>query len=190
MIYLKKFLLNTNESKRQVEKRIGKELLKEALKKEYGLIYEELQISRKEHGKPYIENVSGVYYNISHSEGIVACLLHSSDVGIDIEQIRPFSERVARRVFTEKEIKYLQEETENEKVWNERCFSLWTLKESYVKAIGDGLRMPLRKVEFDIGGINQIDCNQSGYYFHQYKIGEYLLSVCTKEDLVFKIHEI
>lgn len=190
MIYWKKFLLNTKESKRQLEKSIGQELLRKGLRDEYGLVYEELQIEKQQHGKPYIVNCSGVYYNISHSDGIVLCAVHTSDLGIDIERIRPFSERVANRVFTEKEMLYLHTVAKNTSLWNEKCFSLWTLKESYVKAIGDGLRLPLKQVEFDIEGTDIIQCNHSGYYFHQYKFEEYVISVCTKEDIVLPMHAI
>lgn len=98
-------------------------------------------------GKPYIKD--NLYFNISHSSGMVAIAVHETEIGIDIEKIRSFDERILDRVCTQNEKNYiLSAKTESEK--NERFFTIWTLKEAYFKCIGTGIAVDLKSAEFQI----------------------------------------
>ncbi|MCC8050043.1 MAG: 4'-phosphopantetheinyl transferase superfamily protein [Clostridiales bacterium] len=72
-----------------------------------------------------------------------------TDVGCDIEFRKQPNDKLAGRFFCRDEISWMQdakEETERE----ERFYRLWTLKESFIKATGQGLRLPLDSFCFRI----------------------------------------
>jgi len=98
-------------------------------------------------GPPYGE--SGICFNVAHS-GEVALLAFARrrEVGVDVEQIRRDVEveTLARRFFSPHEQKQLAAVASDDKV--EAFFRCWTRKEAYVKAIGEGLLLPLH--QFDV----------------------------------------
>lgn len=110
-----------------------------------------------EHGKPAIEPESDLKFNLSNSLGMVVCLVaEGAEVGVDVE---PFDRaeqivKLAPRVFSP--VEHAQLEVLPEVGKRDRALSLWTLKESYIKARGMGLALPLDKFSFvfdDSGGI-------------------------------------
>ena len=129
-------------------------------------------------GKPSLTEYPEVHYNLSHAEGIAACIVSGRECGIDCERVRAFRPRVVKRAFSESEKQLLEEAPQEET--DLLFFRLWTLKEAYVKAIGLGLSFPLSDVGFSFsdGGIS---CSIDGCSFRQYILGngEYVVSVCT-----------
>ncbi len=109
-----------------------------------------LKIGRHKKGKPYSLDDPGLYFNMSNS-GKLAVIVFSrdSEVGIDIEQIRPLPDldEMISRNFTSKEIKFILAKPK-EKI--NRFFRFWTIKEAYLKAIGEGMRLRPDQIEFDI----------------------------------------
>jgi 4'-phosphopantetheinyl transferase len=107
-----------------------------------------------EHGKPEINeklNHENLRFNISHTNGMVACALTTKyDIGVDLEwpSRNNCMNKIAKKKFTESEFNYLKAKppTEQRKVFS----SLWTLKESYLKAVGKGLLIPLNSFSFDL----------------------------------------
>ena len=92
-------------------------------------------------------------FNLAHTRGLVACVVcRNTDVGIDVERldrkIRALD--LAARYFSPTEVVALQACTEHERHF--RFIELWTLKESYVKAIGEGLSHPLHTFSFGFDG--------------------------------------
>ena len=86
------------------------------------------------HGKPFLLEHPQIQFNISHCKNAVLCGIGSKPLGVDVETIRPMRERVLRRVLTASE---QQEILQSESP--ELCFlRFWTLKESFVKALGVG----------------------------------------------------
>lgn len=99
-------------------------------------------------GKPALPE-SDIHFNLSHSgDVIVAGFIAGRDVGVDVEEIRPMPEmkRVAMDNFSAAEFAAwaaLPPETQM------RAFYIcWTRKEAYIKATGDGFRLPL--ADFDV----------------------------------------
>ena len=87
------------------------------------------------HGKPFLLEHPQIQFNISHCKNAVLCGIGSKPLGVDVETIRPMRERVLRRVLTASE---QQEILQSESP--ELCFlRFWTLKESFVKALGVGI---------------------------------------------------
>ncbi len=107
---------------------------------------------RSENGRPELaDGPAGLRFNISHTEGIVAVLVHGEDdAGVDVES--PWRETnitsVSRRVFTEAERGAMLALPEEQQA--ERFYQLWTLKESFIKAKGKGFAMSLSKFGFVI----------------------------------------
>ncbi len=92
-------------------------------------------------GKPHFENLPEVHFNISHSGHYVVCAASETEVGIDVERVRKVNLRVAERFFSEAEIADLMASKEEDRV--QYFITLWTLKESYLKAVGRGLTQHL-----------------------------------------------
>ena len=156
-------------------------LLKTCLEKK-GISYErnKTPVTRNSHGKPSLTEFPDIHYNLSHADGITACMLSDGECGIDCENIRDYRPNVIKRAFSESEKILIENTPEDEK--NLLFFKLWTLKESYVKAIGIGISYPLNTVEFSFDG-NKIISNMTDYFFKQYIIkNSYVVSVCERND--------
>lgn len=109
-----------------------------------------VKLGRKEKGKPFSINDSGLYFNMSNSgELVVIAFSRGSEVGIDIEKIRPLPdlEKMIASNFTANEIKFINGKPAEK---SNRFFRFWTIKESYLKAIGEGMRLPPSNIEFTI----------------------------------------
>ncbi len=90
-------------------------------------------------------------FNVSHTAGLVACAVTvGRDVGVDVEWTgrRGETVAVADRYFSPAESRALNAFPASRQ--RERFFEYWTLKESYIKARGLGLRIPLGRFSFRI----------------------------------------
>lgn len=103
--------------------------------------HQEIILRFGEKGKPHISNLSNVHFNISHSGHYVVCAVAASEVGIDVERIRKVNLRIAERFFSPPEIHDLMASDEEYRM--QYFITLWTIKESYLKAIGRGLTQHL-----------------------------------------------
>ncbi|WP_062491249.1 MULTISPECIES: 4'-phosphopantetheinyl transferase family protein [Paenibacillus] len=99
-------------------------------------------------GKPFLKNVENVFFNVSHSGNWVVCALDNSPIGIDIEIVKPIDISIARRFFSTVEYKDIMKRTPTQR--EDYFYTLWTLKESYIKAIGKGLSIPLDSFSFRV----------------------------------------
>lgn len=151
-----------------------------------------IELSKTEYDRPFsriIKEKSGPDFNVSHSgEWIVWAINPKGSVGIDIEEIRPIDLNVMKNVFTKKEIEYVKDKEGGRE---ERFYQLWTLKEAFVKAIGEGLSYPLKNFYFDIKNDNRVEFRSkikfSGYRFRQYNyIKGYKLSLCIEKSVAPK----
>jgi 4'-phosphopantetheinyl transferase len=104
------------------------------------------------HGKP---TASGLYFNISHSGGRALIGLAEVEVGADIELPRPRrTDDIARRFYAPGEIERLFR-IQDAAARQAEFFRLWTCKEAFLKATGEGLSRSTRSYEielFDGGG--------------------------------------
>jgi len=112
----------------------------------------ELNFSYSKNQKPFLSSAfaeSGITFNISHSGGIALyAFARRREIGVDVEQVRRDfdAESIAHRFFSASEQKQLAALPKSEKV--EAFFRCWTRKEAYIKAIGEGLSLPLS--QFDV----------------------------------------
>lgn len=125
----------------------------------YGRIVppQDWQFSVNAHGKPAIDHASepegGLHFNLSNSLGLVVCLVaEGTEVGVDVEPFERAEQilKLAPEVFSSAEQDQLAMLQGDEKL--DRALTLWTLKESYIKARGMGLSLPLDKFSFLFDG--------------------------------------
>jgi 4'-phosphopantetheinyl transferase len=112
-----------------------------------------LRFVRNEHGRPSLDPshaAEHVRFNLSHTDGMLCVLvaLHL-EVGVDVEDaLRPRQTvAVADRFFAPSEVAALRSLPESAQI--ARFFAYWTLKESYIKARGMGLSLPLDGFAFE-----------------------------------------
>lgn len=158
-------------------------LLKKSLKvgQQLGLVPDALKIDIKKnaYGKPYLAYHPDIYFNLSHTLGYVACAISRTEVGIDVEKVRPYRKVAASKVCTPLEQALITQSKDP----NEMFFRLWTLKESIVKAEGTGINQSLKQFEFYLDSKEILRLKQTNlkYHFNQIIIeGQYILSVCKK----------
>lgn len=119
----------------------GDLLIRDVLRQNYGYSEERLYSLYNSYGKPYIE---GVYFNISHSEDYVVCAVSDTEVGIDIEHIRPVDFIVAENFFSNEEKQRLYGFGKDDGL--KYFYTVWTAKESYIKKNGRGIDFDLRNI--------------------------------------------
>jgi 4'-phosphopantetheinyl transferase len=86
-------------------------------------------------------------FNISHTRGMAACVIACHDVGVDVETCdRSVDIGVAGSFFAADEIALLRSASPERR--RECFFRLWTLKEAFIKATGEGLARPLESFSF------------------------------------------
>lgn len=86
-------------------------------------------------GKPYLSGQE-LFFNLSHAGAYAAAAFADCAVGIDIESGRRVRSGVAQRFFS-------KEECEAFLSGQHDFFWFWTRKESYIKAVGEGMHLPL-----------------------------------------------
>ena len=85
-----------------------------------------------------------VSFNLSHANELaLIAVTRDRQIGVDIEFIRPefASEEIAERFFSQTEVSALRALAAE--MQSEAFFNCWTRKEAYVKALGEGMSMPL-----------------------------------------------
>jgi 4'-phosphopantetheinyl transferase len=97
--------------------------------------------------KPYLEDCA-IEFNVSHSgDWVLFAFSRSGEIGVDIEHIRPIPDmaNVARQNFAEPEFASWEALPDRERI--AAFYRCWTRKESFIKAIGQGLSYPLDSFE-------------------------------------------
>lgn len=163
------------KEKEEQPRQYVKRLLEYGFKNSFGIPYREEEIQTGKYGKPYMDK-EGIHFNISHGHRIVTLACADVPVGIDVESARTVRENAIKKSCTPKELEWLQR-SENREL---DFLKLWTLKESYVKMVGEGLRIPLPEVEFFIEETEEITSNRTEGDFFQYELTEGILSLCLK----------
>jgi 4'-phosphopantetheinyl transferase len=111
-------------------------------------------------GKPVVtapELLPAVQFSLSHTDGLVACLITlSAEAAVDVEKIQYHRDLalVSHQMFSPTELKALR--ALPRKDWTTRFFAYWTLKEAITKAQGRGLALTFSDISFDLGANNWI----------------------------------
>lgn len=146
-----------------------------------------LVFSNNEFGKPLLEGHPDCHFNLSHSGDVVLCAFDNRPVGADVEKIRDRGLEIAERFFSKMEYDRLNRKSVIERA--EAFVDLWTLKESYIKALGKGLSKSLGSFSIFPDGQQvyvEDDENKNArneYFFRRYFIKHgYKAAVCSQND--------
>jgi 4'-phosphopantetheinyl transferase len=108
------------------------------------------------HGKPALTedgNGSAIRFSVSHSgDEALYAIARDREVGIDIERVRDDISvaEIAGRYFSRREVAAL--EALPDEARRPAFFRIWTHKEAYIKASGEGLSLPLDGFDISLAG--------------------------------------
>lgn len=187
MIYLMEYDPVDRVPDQETEHRLGRELLRFALERDYGGSCEVVQ---EGHAKPFLKGKPEVDFSIAHTRGLVVCGISGRRIGVDAEHIRQFDERLMRRICTREEITYIMGADDSMETREERFFCLWTLKESFLKATGQGLSFPMKEIRFSFrtrdGQTTGIRGEIPGWEYTRFRYGEsFVAAVCKEKKSMF-----
>ncbi len=141
-----------------------------------------LHFTTNAYGKPILLRAAGcpgVQFNLTHSHGAIVCAVSPTrDVGIDVEDAGrnlAFLD-LADRYFAPPEAAHLR--TLPEPDCRAAFFAIWTLKEAFVKALGQGLTYPLDAFAFELDrdrlvGFRPLAPDVSPHWhFFQFRLGD------------------
>lgn len=153
----------------------------------FGLQERSMEYEIGEWGKPALKYHPEICFSLSHSGAYAICTIGDKPVGNDIERIREGRLKVADRFFAKEELSWLYE-TEREEERMQRMFRLWTMKESFVKAIGRGMSLSLQDFVIHMDGESgrarvwhSVDAKY--YHLREYReIAGYCTAVCVQDS--------
>jgi 4'-phosphopantetheinyl transferase len=150
--------------------------------------------STNAYGRPEAANAQtsedGISFNISHTHSLIVLgVTQRRALGVDVENVvaREASIDVADRYFAPREVAALHAAPRQEQQF--RFFEYWTFKESYIKARGMGLSLPLEKFSFHYPDANSVEIDidleladpPARWQFWQFQPApEYLVAVCAE----------
>ena len=147
-----------------------------------GLWSEALEETEK--GQPFFSDLPAFHFSLSHSGARVLCAAADGDVGCDLERPRPFSLSLAGRFFHPTESAYLAALPEDRR--QDAFFRLWTGKESFMKAVGQGFALPMSDFalapEGDRAAVSQ-QFDGRTYRVRYVPMDDYLCAVCAADSL-------
>jgi 4'-phosphopantetheinyl transferase len=143
----------------------------------------DIMIDFDKNGKPFSSASSGLHFNISHSGDWAVCAVSALPVGVDIEMIQPIELSIAKDCFTENEYRTMTSFSKRTEQLD-YFYTIWTIKESYIKALGlgfskspDSFGVSIKNNKIRLTG----NCER-GYYFRQFNFdNSYRLCACGLE---------
>lgn len=158
--------------------RLAAGLLLEYGLRDVGLTGAAVSFRYGENGKPELLGCPGFYFNLTHSGFYAAAVFADSKVGIDMERLREGKAKIGKRFFSGEEQQYL------EKHWSDELFTkFWTRKESYIKATGEGGRLPLSSfsvVAEEVHTGEDVPSRET-FFLKSFEVEDkYWISVCAK----------
>lgn len=149
---------------------------------------QDITLKKNKYGKPFLVHDSNFHFNISHSGDWIVCGFDDKPIGIDVEKMKSPNLDIAERFFSPREHNDLLAKAElTEK--RSYFYDLWTLKESYIKALGMGLSRGLStfSIVFNDRKPHVEDylekSNGHIYHFKQYFIdASHKIAVCAQHN--------
>jgi len=174
---------------------ISRALLRTVLPAYLGIPHQALSFRSDQFGRPSLDNPEALAarldFNLSHTAGLIALgATCDTVVGVDVENAsrqQPAME-MASRFFSPGEVASLR--TFDGDALNLEFFRHWTLKESYLKAYGVGLSLPLDRFGFRLAAQRAefyltaaAEHRAEEWQFAQWRAStDHLLAVCARHD--------
>jgi 4'-phosphopantetheinyl transferase len=150
--------------------------------------------STNAYGRPDIVNAQArqacLSFNLSHTHSLIVLgVTRGRALGVDVENVsaRQVSMDIADRYFAPQEVAALTATPPHEQQY--RFFEYWTFKESYIKARGMGLSLPLDKFSFhyrddrtvEIAIHPELADDRARWQFWQFRpASQYLVAICAE----------
>ena len=179
-----KYAKQYHQKKDCIRSTLSSALLYYALNKN-GIDKKDIVIQKSPMGKPFLKNSKNIDFNITHSGDWVACAIDSGDsanIGIDIEYIKDINLTDFEEILSPKETDYINGKLEN-------FYQIWTLKESYIKALGVGIYKPLssftvQPYDKHYAKVFQDDYHKKQWHFYNFKLDEkHFCSICSQSKI-------
>ncbi len=121
---------------------VGRGRLRETLSSYLGRTPAAIAFEYGENGKPFARAAGDLRFNLSHTEGLaVLGVARGVELGVDVESLRPVERDLPDHYFSAPEREALAALPEH--LWLAGFHRCWTRKEAMVKALGEGLSIPL-----------------------------------------------
>jgi len=173
---------------------VTRALVRSVLSRYLAIDPRECVFSTNAYGRPDIANAEAseacLSFNVSHTQSLIVLgVTKGRALGVDVENIcaREVSIAVANRYFAPQEVTVLSAAPSHEQRY--RFFEYWTFKESYIKARGLGLSLPLDKFSFqyrhdravEIAIDPELADDPARWQFWQFRLStEYLVAICAE----------
>jgi 4'-phosphopantetheinyl transferase len=118
--------------------------------------------NKNAYGKPFLAGPlehQALYFNLSHTEGLAALAISTHiELGVDVENKhrQDMTQALAEQFFAPEECRVVATIGDTERT--EKMLEFWTLKESYIKAVGAGLSIPLDSFAFKLATPTEPAC--------------------------------
>lgn len=157
------------------QKKASLELITYGLDSEFYIKERNLQLDYSPLGKPFLRDYKDIHISLAHCRHGVTAILSRERVGIDIEKVRPYNIYAARKTLDEVELKRVEASVDSSREF----FRYWTLKESYIKAIGMGFSYPTKTIHFVLEEDGQVRSNHKEALFslYEHELG-FIVAVC------------
>lgn len=157
--------------------------VKEALQSEKEAL--SLPLTYGPQGKPYLAEYPNLYFNLSHSRTVAVCALCDEEVGVDVQEYRKVKGGVAERFFTAQEKAQLKALGNHGEEYERLFFRMWSVKESYIKFTGLGMKQGLDTfvINWENQQIQDKESEKDVACFQEVSLGglsRYAVSVCSK----------
>lgn len=123
-------------------------LLQQILDRQYAI--REIRFNINEHGKPSLEAHPDIHFNMSHCRHAVACIVADHPVGVDIERLGRYKERIAQYTLSATELATIDspphDGMSHAAAADLQFTILWTKKEALLKLIGTGITDDLKNI--------------------------------------------
>lgn len=146
-----------------------------------GMANHDIEFYTNDYGKPFLKNRDDLHFNLSHSGSWVVCAVDKHPIGVDVERIQSIDLDISKNYFSPDEHQDLLAMEDKYSYF----FTLWSLKESYIKIVGKGLSLPLNSFSIRFSGSDEIRIKEEdrlldNIFFTQYQIDkDYKMAVCA-----------
>lgn len=134
----------------------GRALVRTTLSRYRDVAPDQWRFETNRYGRPSIDSglrIGGLHFNLSHTHGMAVCAIACvEEIGVDVEARDRDAglDELAATVLSRQERGRL--DTLQGQARRDFFFTLWTLKEAYVKARGVGLALPMNGILIDLEG--------------------------------------
>jgi 4'-phosphopantetheinyl transferase len=161
---------------------LGRAFLRRELARHLGLAPEKIALTEGPAGRPELVHPRRISFNLSHSNDLVfLAVSEGGTVGVDVERVNPGQDLgIAKHVFSPEELALLSATDPAERV--AEFFRLWTLKESFLKALGSGFQTSPASVNLALDAAGRfLAPNGTAWRLHHWREDGFSYSLCLAE---------